>query len=514
MTSDRERRATAAGGLSRRGFLGGAVAGAAVAGVGARAAIDGTAVTHWDLTTDVVVMGSGAAGMCAALEATGQGASVLVLESLPRFGGSSAMSGGVVYAGGGTVLQRALGVSATVEAMYDFIANTGALNPQRDKVQRYCEESVAHFDWLVDQGVPYSEGFTAAKGLPMGDESLYVSGNELAWPAREQATPAARGHVPGVAGMTGGRTLMAALLGRAGAASIEMQSRSAVTELVTASDGRVIGVRADMAGETKHIRAKRGVVLAAGGFIHNRDMLARYAPELAQCSVPWGNAGDLGAGILLGLAAGGDVLRMDHGFAIAPIYPPENVLSGIVVNHQAQRFVAEDSYHGVLGHHIAYQQQGKAWLITDADSSYALAQDNFPEVASANSIGALATAVGFPAGALQHTLAYYNRFAARGRDPQFQKSPVYLRPLQGPPYKAWALSVDEAFFPAHTFGGLHTDINGRVLTPYGEPVPGLFAAGRTTAGLPLAPYIASGLSLGDCTYFGRQAGLAAAGDLA
>ncbi len=164
------------------------------------------------MRTDVLVVGSGAAGVCAAIEARQAGAEVLLIESLSRFGGSSAMSGGVVYAGGGTALQKALKVEDSVEQMYRFIALAGAIHPPLDKIQLYCEESAAHFDWLVAQGVPYTEKFSASKELPMGDESLYFSGTELAWPARDLATPAPRGHVPGVPGMTGGRRLMEALL--------------------------------------------------------------------------------------------------------------------------------------------------------------------------------------------------------------------------------------------------------------------------------------------------------------
>ena len=115
-----------------------------------------------------------------------------------------------------------------------------------------------------------------------------------------------------------------------------------------------------------------------------------------------------------------------------------------------------------------------------------------------------------PKGALQHTVAYYNRYAANGDDPMFRKAGNYLRPLQGPPLPAWDSVGDKAFFPAHTFGGLHTTVDGQVLNSFGETIPGLYAAGRTTAGLPTAPYIASGLSVGDCTFFGRRAGRAAA----
>ncbi len=265
-----------------------------------------------------------------------------------------------------------------------------------------------------------------------------------------------------------------------------------------------------IAGEPRAIRVRRGVVLACGGFIHNREMLKQYAPHLYDCSVPWGNAGDQGDGINMGIAVGAAALRMHEGFAIAPIYPPENVLSAIVVNASGQRFISEESYYGVLGDAIAYHQQGRAWLITDQKSSYPNHQDNFLPVAEGNSIGELAAQLDFPKGALQHTVAYYNQHAANGDDPLFRKSRTWLRPLQGPPYKAWDLSVAKAFFPAHTFGGLHTTVDGQVLSSFGEVIPGLYAAGRNTAGLPTAPYIASGLSVGDCTFFGRRAGRAAA----
>lgn len=498
-------------GVSRRSLL----AGAAIAATGSlatRAEIQlASGIKSWDITADVVVAGSGAGGICAALEARQAGAEVLVLESLSRPGGSSAMSGGVVYAGGGTALQRALGVEDSAEHMYNFLARAGSVNPPLDKIQLYCEQSPAHFDWLVSQGVPYREKFTAAKGLPMGDESLYVSGTELAWPARELARPAPRGHVPGVPGMNGGRAMMQVLLARAEAAGVTLHTRANSEQLVLENDGRVAGLVISLAGERRRVRARRGVVLACGGFIHNSEMLKLYAPQLAECSVPWGNAGDLGQGINMGIAAGGAALRMHEGFAIAPIYPPENTISGILVNRSGQRFISEDSYHGVLGHSIAYHQQGRAWLITDQGSTFAYAQDNFPLAAQGNTIGDLADQLQLPRGALQHTVAYYNRHAANGQDPMFHKGKSYMRPIQGPPYQAWDLSVVRAFFPAHTFGGLRTSLEGEVINSFGEVIPGLYAAGRNTAGIPTAPYIASGLSVGDASFFGRRAGAAAAG---
>lgn len=503
-----------ASGISRRSLLTGLGA-AAVAGAAPNAfALPQSEAPGWAGATDVLVIGSGAAGISAALEARQAGAKVLVMESLGQFGGSSAMSGGVIYAGGGTALQKALGVEDSAEQMARFLALAGGPHPPVDKISRYCEESPAHFDWLVEQDVPYTRKITLAKGLPMGDESLYFSGNEQAWPSRDLAEPAPRGHVPGIAGMNGGRSLMQALLQKARKAGVALQANASLQQLIVASDGRVVGATIQVDGRIRAIRAVRGVVLASGGFIHNRPMVRQYAPQLYDCSVPWGNAGDLGQGILAGMAVGGAVLRMHHGFAIAPLYPPEQVLAGIVVNAAGQRFISEESYHGVLGDAIAFHQQGKAWLITDKDSSYSTPQDNFLPVATASTVGDLAAQLQLPRGALQNTVGYYNRYAANGEDPMFQKEQTWLRPLQKPPFTAWNLSVDSAFFPAHTFGGLQTSVEGAVINSFGDAIAGLYAAGRTTAGLPMAPYIASGLSVGDCTFFGRLAGKAVAGSRA
>jgi len=504
-------RQTRNNGISRRQLLAGMGATAAVGAAASAAALPASQVTSWSLDTDVLIAGSGAAGISAAIEARQAGARVMLIESLSRLGGSSAMSGGVVYAGGGTALQKALKVRDSVDAMIDFLSRAGARHLPMDKIQLYCEQSAEHFDWLVAQGVPYTDKFAAAKGLPMGDESLYFSGTEQAWPARELAQPAPRGHVPGVPGMNGGRRLMQALTSTAQDLGVLLRTGVAARRLVVESDGRIAGMQIDVQGQLLTIRARRGIVLACGGFIHNREMLQRYAPELFDCSVPWGNAGDLGDGINMGIAVGAEALRMHQGFAIAPVYPPENVLSGIVVNSAGQRFISEESYHGVLGDAIAYHQQGRAWLITDQRSAFPGHQDNFLAVATGNSIGDVAVQLQLPKGALQHTVAYYNRHAANGTDPLFRKSGNYLRPLQGPPYTAWDLSVAKAFFPAHTFGGLNTTVDGAVLNSFNKAIPGLYAAGRNTAGLPAAPYIASGLSVGDCTFFGRRAGLAAAG---
>jgi succinate dehydrogenase/fumarate reductase flavoprotein subunit len=497
---------------SRRRVLAGIGLAGLAAGVGceARAPAASRELRAWDHAADVVIAGSGAAAISAAIEARAAGAQVLVLERLPKAGGSSAMSGGVCYMGGGTPLQKALGFEDSVEAMHDFIAAAGGLHPRLDKIALYCEGSLEHFQWMVDQGVRYVEKFSPEKELPYDDSSLYYSGCELAHPWRDMARPAPRGHVPAVTGHTGGRAMMEALLASAQAAGVKMMTAVSCERLVRESDGRVAGIQFTDNGVTKSARARRAVVLACGGFIHNREMVRRYAPELYECSTPWANAGDLGIGIQMGMGAGAAAVRMHQGFTILPVYPPERVIKGIVVNARAQRFIAEDSYYACIGHEVAFAQQGKAFLVTDADCSYDPGDFRMPLLAEAAGIGELEGKGGFAPGTLTHAVATYNSGAARGEDPLLHKHPKFLAPLVKAPFRLYELDVTRAFCCSHTFGGLETTLDSQVLDVFGSVIPGLYAAGRTTAGLPTSPYIASGISVGDCTFFGRRAGRHAA----
>jgi 3-oxo-5alpha-steroid 4-dehydrogenase len=468
----------------------------------ARASANRAEVRHWDYTADVVIAGSGAAGTSAALTARASGADVLVIERLPKTGGSSAMSGGACYLGGGTPLQKALGFEDSIEAMRTFMLAAGTLHPASVKIELYCDHSLEHFDWLVAHGVKYLEKFSDTKELPFDGASLYYSGCERAWPWRDLARPAPRGHVPTANGHTGGRALMEALLPAAERSGVKTLTGISADRLVREGDGRVIGLLALQGDRSIAIRARPGVVLACGGFIHNRDMLRRYAPELYDCSTPWANAGDLGIGIRMGMGVGAAAVRMNQGFAILPMYPPERVLRGIVVNRAAQRFLPEDSYYAYAGHETAFAQHGVAFLVTDADSSYDEGDFRMPLLAEAASIDELEQKGGFAARALRNTVGYFNEHAAQSSDPLWHKHPKFLAPLAKPPFRLYDLSVKNAFCPVHTFGGLETTTEGQALDVFGAPIPGLYAAGRTSAGMPSAPYIASGVSIGD---FGMNA---------
>lgn len=495
--------------ISRRSFLG---AGAAVVASSACSAIEPKQVPgrHWDMTADVVVMGSGAAGIAAAIDARRSGASVVVLEKYHRLGGSSGMSGGVCYMGGGTPLQKTHGFEDSVEDMYNYIVGAGSRHPHLDKIQLYCEESLNHFDWMYSNGVRYDGGFSAAKGVPMGLESLYYSGNEQVHPYHTMSKPAPRGHMISVRMDLGGRELLKVLTKSARDLGVKIIPAASCEQLIVASDGAVLGMQFSHEGSNKSIKANGGVVLAAGGFIHNRDMVKAHAPELYDCAVPWGNAGDLGEGIRMGVGVGGTTLRMNQGFAIMPLFQPEYPLKGIVVNQHGQRFTNEDNYHAFLGHDIAYKQDGVAFLLTDEVSSYKHDDYRLQVMATANTIAEIESEAGFSQGVLQQTVNFHNEHAINGSDPIFSKAKKYVSALNKPPFKLYDISSKNSFFVGHTFGGLETSIDAQVVHADGSFIPGLYAAGRTSSGLPSAPYIASGISIGDSLFFGRRAGSHAA----
>lgn len=468
---------------------------------------------------DVIVVGFGIAGACAAISSAQAGASVLVVERAGAPGGSSALSGGELYLGGGTTVQAACGFSDTPASMLAFL--TAALGPHADqeKLRLYCEDSVEHHDWLVEQGVEFQPSlYDAPTWMPPTPDGLMWLG-ENSYPFDTLATPAPRGHRP-PAPFFAGHALMDALVTATAAAGVTTLVDTRVTSLVT-EDGRVGGVRATQYGSERELRARRGVVLATGGFVDNEAMLAAHVPALlGQGKVSDGL--DDGSGIVMAQAVGAATRRM-HAHEVALTVLPALAARGILVNAHGQRFVNEDTYPGTISHAAVNHQPAPYWVIADEAA--------FDDVPAADLWGVRPTHVaqtlteleadlGMPQGSLETTVAAYNRFAAHGDDPYFHKAARWLRPMVAP-YAA--VDVAAGFNPGgsessaggtgvagFTLGGLHTTVDGVVIGHDGAPVRGLYAAGRVSAGMHGDGYI-SGTSLGDGSYFGRRAGRSVAG---
>jgi 3-oxo-5alpha-steroid 4-dehydrogenase len=179
------------------------------------------------------------------------------------------------------------------------------------------------------------------------------------------------------------------------------------------------------------------------------------------------------------------------------------------VNAQGQRFLNEDAYFGRSGEFALLHQGGNVFLVVDEGCFGRPVHFPVEIAAVGESIAELEGELAMPSGALQQTVAYYNEHAMRGVDPLFHKQRRHLRPLDRSPFAAIDLRPEHFFYSAFTLGGLHIDARGAVLSLTGDPVPGLFAAGRTTSGLSKGGY-SSGISLGDGSFFGRRAGRSAA----
>ncbi|MCY1344085.1 Fumarate reductase flavoprotein subunit [compost metagenome] len=472
-------------------------------------------VPKWDLETDVVIVGFGAAGACAAIEAAGAGVAVTLLEAASGNGGTSALSGGEIYLGGsgGTPAQRQAGFHDDTEDFFRYLMMAGGVDADESKVRLYAENSLGHYEWLVAQGVKYKNTFLSEKMLePETDDCLIWSGSEEAWPFSEQAKPCPRGHTPQWTGWGGGRMLMDVLAARVEKLGVDIRYDSRVLTLVADDANNVHGVVVRIDGQICFVRARNGVILCAGGFAMNRDMVKRHAPLLLRSDDPIGTPGDDGTGILLGMSVGAASIHMDEAFQSLPFYAPESLVKGIFVNERGQRFINEDCYHGRVGHHIMRQTGDRIYLLVDNASYTPPTEMTRIDIAAAGETWEeVEHDLGLPEGALVDTVALYNRHAAEGKDPLFHKAEKWLKPLIEPPFVALDCRVDYAFYPHFTLGGLDTLPTGQVLTEKREPINGLYAAGRTACGLPRwGGGYSSGMSLADATFFGRQAGLSAA----
>ena len=471
------------------------------------------AVTAWDLEADVVVIGFGATGACAAIEAAAGGARVLLFERGSGSGGASALSGGEIYigGGGGTDAQRAAGFEDSTEDFAAYLKAAGGPCVDEAKCDLYAQEALGHYEWLKAQDVPYRGNYLPGKHIePTDDSTLIWSGSEAATPFRNLAKPAPRGHVIQHMGWGGGRPLVDVLEAKARSLGVEVVTDARALALVQDGD-RILGAVVRIDNQHRFVRAAKGVVLCTGGFVFNEDMRRRYCPETFRLSSPIGDQDD-GSGIELGVSAGGDAIHMEQFFTTCPWTMPEPQACGVFVNRAGQRFINEDCYHGRVSRYAVDQPGSCVYLLLDmahfdqplemAGMSIAGTGDTWEEVEAE---------LEMEPGTLSATMAFYNRHAREGRDPLFDKQAPVLVPLEQGPFVALELNFATTYFSFFTLGGLRTSTSGEVLGRDGKPVPGLFAAGRCTSGLPAWGHgYSSGLSLADCTFFGRQAGRKAA----
>ena len=522
---------------------------------------------QWDGEADVVVVGFGAAGASAAIEAADHGARVLVVERFDG-GGATAISGGIYYAGGGTTQQKEAGIDYdTPSTMFDYLKLETAGVVSDELLEDFCDRSIENLEWLEAQGVPFEGSLAPRKtSYPTNDYYLYYSGNELAPPYKDAAKPAPRGHRTKGRG-TSGKVFFTALEKAVRKRRIDVRRQTIVSSLITDDSGTVIGVecrevdpRAKMLRrlhrllgssnrkwnlyyrpigrlmdapirriEAQHsvvrrYRAHKGVILAAGGFVFNREMLKQHAPRYLN-GTGLGTIGDDGSGIRLGQSVGGATDRMERVSAWRFFNPPIVMTEGVLVNKEGERICNETLYGAKIGEHIAEQTDVSAYLIIDS-RMLADAKRQVPEqtlwfqrlqttylFSVGHKKGAtaeeLARRTGIDPVGLARTLGQYNDDRRAGRPDAMGKDPAHVTPLVDGPFYAIDCSIRiQAGFPCPvlTLGGLTVDEwTGAVTGEDGRPVPGLYAAGRNAVGICSESYV-SGLSIADCVYSGRRAG--------
>ena len=519
--------------------------------------------THWDDVADIIVVGFGAAGVTAAIEAREHGADVLVLDRFEG-GGATAISGGVFYAGGGTHIQEQAGVEDTVDNMYNYLAME-VLDAVSDETLRdFCETSASTVKWLTDRGVPFLANLCPFKtSYPTNQYHLYYSGNETFPPYSEHATPAARGHrVDG--GAFPGANFIEPLRQTAVDEGVRALLQTRVSRLVVDASGAVVGVEAQSIRsrpwqmlhrlvhrlevavakvatglaawlrkrcddiESRHsitmrIHGRRGVVLCAGGFVFNREMVATHLPQFVP-GLPLGTAGDDGMGIRLGQSVGGKIDQMHRASAWRFLYPPNAFAQGVLINDKGERFANELWYGSKIGEAMVEENHGVATLIIDEELRRLALEQSKPgqlqwfqrgvalmnlyfNCKKADDVDALARMLQVPRDSLRKTLDDYSATARGEGADRFHKAGDSIHPLhQGPFYAIdCSLGSKRHLCAVMTLGGLAVDEKtGQVLRSDGGVVPGLYAAGRTAVGICSRQYV-SGLSIADCVYAGRRA---------
>jgi 3-oxo-5alpha-steroid 4-dehydrogenase len=305
--------------------------------------------------------------------------------------------------------------------------------------------------------------------------------------------------------------VMDLLRDRVDEAGVEVRYETGATHLVTSASAAVVGVEWRSFEQTGVVRA-RAVVLAAGGFVMNADMVSTYTPALGSKLFTLGSTYDDGLGIRLGASAGGELKHMEEPFITAPFYPPSVLVTGIVVNSRGERFVAEDSYHARTSYHVMHQPDQVAYLIVDSAHIEHPRMPLAPFIDGWETVEEMEQGLGLPTGSLARTLDRYNEHAARGEDPDFHKHPDWLAPQDRGPWGAYDLTLGKALYAGFTLGGLRTTVDGQVQRADGSVVEGLYAAGACASNIAQdgAGYC-SGTQLGEGSFFGRRAGVAAAG---
>ncbi|MFH5835643.1 FAD-dependent oxidoreductase [Proteiniclasticum sp. C24MP] len=437
---------------------------------------------------DVVVVGAGAAGLAAAIEAAETGASVALLEKVPVSGGSTILSGGIVY-GTGSKLHEAAGVEDSVEDLVTYWSERADGKNDTEFLRFVAERSGETINWLVDMGVEFGE------------------------PAPTGISPVARA----VTSPHHGGGIIRPMEEYAESKNVDILLETTVKELIKGEDGTVKGVKAVNAEGEEIIYNAKSTILATGGFDRSTELVKEYAPQ-AEGHLSFAGMGNSGEGLVMAKDAGASVLSNGGviGFrAVAgEVAYTTDVCSlmwmpYLYVNLNGERFVNETIDYPIFYEELIKQPEQVSYLIFDG-STYMEALDKAVEKGSAfkaDSLEALAEAAGIDAVKFEKTVAKYNEMIQAGEDTQFGKVLTGHTPIEKESF--YAVKVVPAILGTMT--GIATNLDAEVLDASGNAIKGLYAAGEAANGnFYNMVYPASGTSIQMSLTFGRVAGTNAA----
>lgn len=454
------------------------------------------------LHADVVVVGGGGAGLAAAVSAAERKLRVILLEKEAAFGGNTAVSTGL-FAAVDPVRQQKQGIEDSEELYAEQMLQSGRGKSDPKLVRTLAHEAPSTLRWLESMGLRFSDELIESYGSHWVRDHRPLTANGLGY-IRVLVTQAMR-------------------------MGVDLRTNAPVVKILTDEKGRVTGVRVlktpdsangkgrDGKNEYVVVLARYGVILASGGFGANPDMVARYAPNLADLTTDNapGNTGEM----IVEAARIGAMLRDMSEIQCLPGCPQgrthrvrlhTDVSRFIMVNHDGKRFVREDGRRDALRDAVLALPERYAFSIVDnrgLESHNILVQKETVigvetgDAFRADSLEELARKIGVPAGALIESVETYNRAVSSKRDP-FGRDPMNLiYEIRTPPF--WACL---AGMTVHTtMGGIAIDEHARVLDATGRPIPKLYAAGETTGGVHGANRLGAH-GLPDALTFGRIAG--------
>jgi fumarate reductase flavoprotein subunit len=344
-------------------------------------------------------------------------------------------------------------------------------------------------------------------------------------------------HVPKGQGkepkMGTGRTHVSILYREAKKQGVEFMLETSATALIYDDEKGVVGVKAESEGKDLYAKAKKGVILASGGFDHNKEMARAFAPQqlwALETGVCWAAPSDTGDGIKMAMAVGADLAGMggtisipSHGIGIAPLNKALPVVPGIWVNKYGQRFVNEAAHYGIVMRAVFFQEEHIAWAIFDEKvremGGKAIAgimkpwsddlQNEIKEgiVKTGKTLAELSEAIGVGAGQLEFTVNKWNEDSAKNKDTLFHKH-LGLKPMDSPPF--FAARITEVNLG--TTGGVKINTKAQVVDVNGQVIRHLYAGGMVAGGFSGPYYPGSGTAVAATVCFGRIAGKNAASE--